>query len=81
MPAWDKSQEAAVTEFCRKYITLMEVLYKDKELNAWCSNYSAYKNNTVHVALEIRKNHISRFYERGLSSERCQSTEDHARYS
>ena len=52
MPAWDKSQEAAVTEFCRKYITLMEVLYKDKELNAWCSNYSAYKNNTVHVALE-----------------------------
>ena len=30
----------------------MEVLYRDKELNQWCRNYSAYKENTAHRALE-----------------------------
>ncbi len=43
---------AAVTRFCRKYIVLMEVLYRDKELNQWCRSYSAYARNTVHCELE-----------------------------
>ena len=30
----------------------MEVLYKDKELNRWCHNYSAYTKNTEHCELE-----------------------------
>ena len=30
----------------------MEVLYRDKELNQWCCNYSAYKRNTEHCELE-----------------------------
>lgn len=30
----------------------MEVLYRDKELNQWCRNYSAYKENTTHCALK-----------------------------
>ncbi len=38
--------------FCRKYIVLMELLYSDKELNDWCRNYSAYKENTTHIELE-----------------------------
>lgn len=42
----------AVTGLCRKYIVLMEALYKDKELNQWCRNYSAYKGNTQHCGLE-----------------------------
>lgn len=41
-----------VTEFCKKYVVLMEVLYRDKELNQWCHNYSAYSRNTEHCALE-----------------------------
>lgn len=44
--------ETAVTAFCNKYVVLMEVLYRDKELNQWCRNYSAYKENTTHRALE-----------------------------
>ena len=42
----------AMTQFCRKYIVLMEVLYQDKELNQWCRSYSAYTRNTVHRELE-----------------------------
>lgn len=42
----------AMTRFCNKYIVLMEVLYKDKELNQWCRNYSAYTKNTQHCELE-----------------------------
>lgn len=30
----------------------MELLYKDKELNRWCRNYSAYTRNTEHCELE-----------------------------
>lgn len=44
--------ETAVTAFCNKYVVLMEVLYRDKELNQWCRDYSAYKENTTHRALE-----------------------------
>lgn len=44
--------ETAMTAFCNKYVVLMEVLYRDKELNQWCRNYSAYKENTTHRALE-----------------------------
>lgn len=44
--------ETAMTAFCNKYVVLMEVLYRDKELNQWCRNYSAYEKNTVHCALE-----------------------------
>lgn len=44
--------ETAVTTFCNKYVVLMEVLYRDKELNQWCRNYSAYKENTTHCALK-----------------------------
>ena len=42
----------AVTAFCQRYIVLLEVLYRDKELNEWCRNYSAYKRNTEHCELE-----------------------------
>lgn len=41
-----------MTRFCNKYLVLMEVLYKDRELNQWCHNYSAYKRNTEHCELE-----------------------------
>lgn len=41
-----------MTKFCNKYIMLLEVLYRDKELNQWCHNYSAYKRNTEHCELE-----------------------------
>lgn len=44
--------EAAVTGFCSKYVVLMEILYRDKELNQWCRNYSAYRENTTHCELE-----------------------------
>lgn len=44
--------ETAITAFCSKYIVLMEVLYRDKELNQWCRNYSAYRKNTTHCELE-----------------------------
>lgn len=30
----------------------MEILYKDKELNWWCHNYSAYIRSTEHCELE-----------------------------
>lgn len=42
----------AMTAFCNKYIVLMEVLYRDKELNQWCRNYSAYRENTAHCEVE-----------------------------
>jgi hypothetical protein len=41
-----------MTKFCNKYVVLMEVLYRDKELNQWCRNYSAYRRNTEHCELE-----------------------------
>lgn len=43
--------EAVFTRFCEKYIVLMETLYKDKELNEWCRNYSAYREITSHKEL------------------------------
>lgn len=30
----------------------MEILYKDKEMNQWCHNYSAYIRNSEHCELE-----------------------------
>ncbi len=47
-----KEIKDAMTKFCSKYVVLMEVLYRDKELNQWCRNYSAHKSNTVHCELE-----------------------------
>lgn len=47
-----KEIKEAMTKFCNKYIVLMEVLYRDKELNQWCRNYSAYRRNTEHCELE-----------------------------
>ena len=41
-----------MTAFCNKYVVLMEVLYRDEELNQWWHNYLAYKENTTHRALE-----------------------------
>lgn len=41
-----------MTAFRNKYVILMEVLYRDKELNQWCRNYSVYKENTAHCELE-----------------------------
>lgn len=43
--------EAVFKKFSEKYIVLMEVLYKDKELNEWCRNYSAYREVTAHQEL------------------------------
>lgn len=47
-----KDIKDAMTKFCSKYVVLMEVLYRDKELNQWCRNYSAYRRNTIHCELE-----------------------------
>lgn len=47
-----KEIQEAMTKFCNKYVVLMEALYRDKELNQWCRNYSAYRRNTVHCELE-----------------------------
>lgn len=47
-----KEIKEVMTKFCNKYVVLMEVLYRDKELNQWCHNYSAYTRNTVHCELE-----------------------------
>ncbi len=41
-----------MTKLCNKYVVLLEVLYRDKELNQWCRNYSAYNRNTEHCELE-----------------------------
>lgn len=50
-PVTEKIREA-MTEFCKKYMVLMEVLYEDKELNQWCRKYSAHEKNTEHCELE-----------------------------
>lgn len=47
-----KEIKDAMTGFCNKYVVLMEILYRDKELNQWCRNYSAYERNTQHCELE-----------------------------
>lgn len=47
-----KEIKEAMTTFCNKYLVLMEVLFRDKELNQWCRNYSAYRKNTEHCELE-----------------------------
>lgn len=47
-----KEIKEAMTKFCNKYVVLLEVLYRDKELNQWCRNYSAYNRNTEHCELE-----------------------------
>lgn len=47
-----KEIKEAMIKFCDKYVVLMEVLYRDKELNQWCRNYSAYRRNTEHCELE-----------------------------
>ena len=47
-----KEIREAMAKFCNKYLVLMELLLKDKELNKWCRNYSAYVKNTEHLELE-----------------------------
>lgn len=47
-----KEIKEAMTKFCNKYVLLLEVLYRDKELNQWCRNYSADRKNTEHCELE-----------------------------
>lgn len=51
-PRLSKKLQEAVTQFCDKYIVLMEVLYRDKELNRWCRDYSAYQGCTEHCELQ-----------------------------
>ncbi len=41
-----------MTAFCSKYVVLMEVLYRDKELNQWCHNYSTYREITEHSEID-----------------------------
>ena len=44
--------ERIIEHFCNKYITMMDALCHDRELNAWCRQYSADYENTVHKELE-----------------------------
>lgn len=39
-------------ELCNKYVVLLEVLYRDKELNQWCRDYSAYHRNTEYCEIK-----------------------------
>ena len=57
-----------MTEFCKKYIVLLEVLYRDTELNQWCRGYSAYERNTQHCELEkiIRSGFLQEAYALGF---------------
>lgn len=41
-----------MTEFCSKYVVLMKILYRDRELNQWCRSYSADGRNTKCCELE-----------------------------
>ena len=43
-----KEIKQAMLELCNKYVVLLEVLYRDKELNQWCRDYSAYHRITEH---------------------------------
>lgn len=43
--------EEEVLRLCRKYIVLMECLFKDKELNKWCREYSTYQAIETHAYL------------------------------
>lgn len=45
-------EKKAVTKFCNKYVLLLELLYRDKELNQWCRSYSAQNRNMKHCELE-----------------------------
>ena len=47
-----KEIKEAMLELCNKYVVLLEVLYRDKELNQWCRDYSAYQRNTEHCEVE-----------------------------
>ena len=42
----------AMKKLCSKYIVLLELLYRDQELNQWCREYSAYHRNRVHGEIE-----------------------------
>lgn len=66
-----KEIKDAMTKFCSKYVVLMEVLYRDKELNQWCRNYSAYRKNTMHCELEktIYNGFMKEAYNLGFMSE------------
>ena len=50
--AISEETKEAITKFCSKYIILMEVLYRDKELNQWCKKYSVYEKTTEHCELK-----------------------------
>lgn len=49
----------------------MEALYKDKELNQWCHNYSIYTQNTEHCELKriIYDEFMKEAYELGFMPE------------
>lgn len=48
-----KEVEENVKNFCRKYVALMEILYRDKELNQWCRHSKAgYASPETHCELE-----------------------------
>lgn len=47
-----KEIRKAMVRFCSKYVVLLEVLYRDQELNQWCRAYSAYRRSTAHIALK-----------------------------
>lgn len=66
-----KEIKEVMTKFCNKYVVLMEVLYRDKELNQWCRNYSAYRRNTEHCELEkiIYDGFMHEAYELGFMPE------------
>lgn len=66
-----KEIKEVMTKFCNKYVVLMEVLYRDKELNQWCRNYSAYRSNTEHCELEkiIYDGFMREAYELGFMTE------------
>lgn len=52
-PAWlTPETRKAMTRFCSKYVVLMELLFRDQELNQWCREYSAYEETTTHRELQ-----------------------------
>lgn len=80
-----REEEAAVVAFCRKYVVLMEALYRDRELNQWCRGYSAYVQNETHRELSriLYDDFMKEAYELGvmqkiLADESCHGYTFHA---
>lgn len=70
-------------KFCNKYIVLMELLYKDKELNEWCRNYSAYTPNEKHHKLEsiIYNEFMHEAYSTFMSRYRAEKNESESEHT